>query len=1723
MKSTEQVILGLLLASVSLHAAELSGATNTTPGGIPMTSVAAPPFQPPVQITQAPTVVTNGADYPDAHLWPGIVSREIELTDAGCEATYGRHKISFNADLASSEPIRVTMPDGKKLAFRPTFIVLANRVTGQNLLIAEITNRIGQIIQPDTVIWTNAFDVSGPIVDVEYRYSLSGSLEQNIIFRQNPLKNLPKDWNVADVSIECWTEFFESAPSSVQSQSAEIRAPSGNVTAVEAEDQNISWDSMKIVVGGRAFSIGAEQDPAVVSKIWTQVNDGNRKRTFLIETLDALAAKPKFDALPTVRQASTTRPNSSRLEMLQMHASSRRDSEREEASIAPRNGSGHLKLIASHSLPFRQGVVLDFTIINTVPVPSGIVSWWPAGGNSLDAIANHNDGTLHGSTTYTAGKVGQAFKFTASSGYVQVPNASSLNPTNALTIDGWVYFNSSSNYMVVGKDDQNTHRQLLLSVSSAGKFRSSVGITNGTFYYVEGNTVVTQQTWYHVAMTYSAANSNLSLYVNGALDTNGTVSGSTITSTEPLFIGNQPYSISYNSGLRVDEVDIFNRALAGSEIQAIYNAGAAGKVNPNCATASTNAVGWWGGDDNVYDLAHTNFGILFNGASYAAGKVGDGFNFDGVNDYLVVSNNVADLNPTNAVTLEAWVYLNSFDNWHHPIISKDGCSFDRQYLLTVNNLQTFRFHIGTACGFCYADGTNVVQVGAWTHVAMTYDSATQKLILYVNGVKDKEVPSIVGPIISTTQPVFIGGTPHSCFPMYFPGVIDEPTIYNRALTGTEISAIYSAGCAGKCKVDSDADGLTDLQESWVGTDPNNSDTDGDGRTDGDEVFVYHSNPTDYYNGAVPTLSILRGNGQGGMPSGGSFLFLPMSVVVSSGGAPLNNAPVTFTASGTTVATNLNGSAAASKSLRTDSNGVASVFAIAPSGWASTASVTATATSGAGSAQVVFAATNVSAPRLWLKADAGVNYATGTNGTVNWWQDQSGHDNNGWQTFSSRWPVQNSSVINGKPVMNFTPFQRFDLTNFPTGLTQAEVFVMMRTTHYLPLDSSPPLGFGSAPNLLLYPTMDGFGSSAVFYPVGIPNIRWDQFHLYNALSSTNEWTSRLNGKLFYTSPNPSVSFASLPEVGSAGNYFTGDIAEILMFDRTLSREERDGVGFYFNNTRYAWVAPPPVPAGLSAAAISPIQVSLLWTNSQTTNVLVYLIERKVAGGCYSQAGVVRDGSSFVDNTAVPGATNIYRVITANYAGLSAYSTEVSAVTPNTGTVLPLSTLSLWLKADCGIVLNNTNDTVSFWLDQSGWTNDAAVTHPSDPTRYEPSFVDSTLNGRPVLRFDGDIRFFYLSNFRTNSAAEALVVLKANGTGGLWTFGAPGTGCFYPDGTGAVSDDFGRTASVSFGVPFQPLSQAHLYDVFTNPSQWLSRINGRVYGSTDHPYPVFQANPTLGYSGIGTYFNGDIAELLIFNRLLSLDERDAVGAYLNGKYAFLSTPPPVPAAVTATGLRPYEIQVAWTNGVPTNGLTYIIERKSGTNGVYTPLLALTDMLSGTNSYIDSSAVPGTNFGYRIRTRNLTGYSAYSPEVLTPSVVVTNPQPQAIFSSGTNIAVGALPSPATGSISKVEFFVNRNLYATVTNSPYAVTITNLTFGASTVAAKATDSLGNSAFSFHIALIVSPDTDGDGVDDFTEILSGTDPTNPLDYPHTPPGDPSDHTPPTIYLDEPSNATLLP
>jgi hypothetical protein len=82
----------------------------------------------------------------------------------------------------------------------------------------------------------------------------------------------------------------------------------------------------------------------------------------------------------------------------------------------------------------------------------------------------------------------------------------------------------------------------------------------------------------------------------------------------------------------------------------------------NCAHGAgveppSGLVGWWPGDNNASDIIGANDGTLMNGATFAAGKVDRAFSFDGVDDYVEVTD-TTNFNFNQPLTVEAWVFLN---------------------------------------------------------------------------------------------------------------------------------------------------------------------------------------------------------------------------------------------------------------------------------------------------------------------------------------------------------------------------------------------------------------------------------------------------------------------------------------------------------------------------------------------------------------------------------------------------------------------------------------------------------------------------------------------------------------------------------------------------------------------------------------------------------------------------------------------------------------------------------------------------------------------------------------------------------------------------------------------------------------------------------------------------------------------------------------------------------
>ena len=214
------------------------------------------------------------------------------------------------------------------------------------------------------------------------------------------------------------------------------------------------------------------------------------------------------------------------------------------------------------------------SVMTCVPSPSGIEVWFPGDGYSSDIRGGLN-GTLKNGATFAPGKVRQAFSFDGVDDFVEVPDAPALTPPNGITLAAWVFRTTQNAGDIISKDGEGFARQYILNVGQNNKFRAHVGVPGGLMF-VESTSTAPLNTWTHVAMTYDG--NNLNLYVNGLLEGSVGVTGPISQGTQPVRIGGGAptgYPQFFFAG-SIDEVQIYDRALAQDEIGTIVNSGGAG-------------------------------------------------------------------------------------------------------------------------------------------------------------------------------------------------------------------------------------------------------------------------------------------------------------------------------------------------------------------------------------------------------------------------------------------------------------------------------------------------------------------------------------------------------------------------------------------------------------------------------------------------------------------------------------------------------------------------------------------------------------------------------------------------------------------------------------------------------------------------------------------------------------------------------------------------------------------------------------------------------------------------------------------------------------------------------------------------------------------------------------------------------------------------------------------
>jgi hypothetical protein len=223
---------------------------------------------------------------------------------------------------------------------------------------------------------------------------------------------------------------------------------------------------------------------------------------------------------------------------------------------------------------------------------------------------------------------------------------------------------------------------------------------------------------------------------------------------------------------------------------------------PTAVAVPSGIVSWWTANNTAADVYGLNNATL-SYVTYATGEVGQAFSFNGSYSRAEVADS-SSLAFTGSFTIEGWIKVNGLPaSGSHGDIMFRGDDGLAPYYLSVEPDGNLHFQVRAAatldtngCGL-----ETPISTGQWTHVAATLDDATGLMSLYVNGTLAAQTTTDERPFATldpTKNPgVGIGNANGTSDNQPFNGLIDELSVYNRALTPGEVLGIDKAAGSGK--------------------------------------------------------------------------------------------------------------------------------------------------------------------------------------------------------------------------------------------------------------------------------------------------------------------------------------------------------------------------------------------------------------------------------------------------------------------------------------------------------------------------------------------------------------------------------------------------------------------------------------------------------------------------------------------------------------------------------------------------------------------------------------------------------------------------------------------------------------------------------------------------------------------------------------------------------------
>jgi hypothetical protein len=202
-------------------------------------------------------------------------------------------------------------------------------------------------------------------------------------------------------------------------------------------------------------------------------------------------------------------------------------------------------------------------------------------------------------------------------------------------------------------------------------------------------------------------------------------------------------------------------------------------------------VGYWPFNGNANDVSGNANNGTVNGATLTTDRFGSAdsaYSFNGISNYITIPNIAAIGNSSR--TFNAWVKLNNINNStpSNYIISTGSPTQSSTFNFRLNNSKLSIMGFGNDI----AQSTTNLNINTWYFCSVTYNGSDVKFFL--NGVLLDSI-IITNSYTTAGQNNYFGKSNHIGWEYYLNGKTDDISIYNRALSQSEITQLYNSNQA----------------------------------------------------------------------------------------------------------------------------------------------------------------------------------------------------------------------------------------------------------------------------------------------------------------------------------------------------------------------------------------------------------------------------------------------------------------------------------------------------------------------------------------------------------------------------------------------------------------------------------------------------------------------------------------------------------------------------------------------------------------------------------------------------------------------------------------------------------------------------------------------------------------------------------------------------------------